>query len=382
MILYDLTSLQSQSTAKFHGGGKFAEIVLKRLLERNIPFYAFYDSERYIKEDILEIINKKEIVLFDLQKQNIAEIVAPIDNPLIFSILPQKSFFVAKTVGTIHDCRESCIPKDYMRFYLKIRLSDIKEYFFQTLFPGFLRKRRSKRRLNILQNPNFIPTTITRFTKFTLFNLYKDYSMLGMPIFMTPSYYKPCEDVESLIDDKYVFMVSANRWIKNPVRALKAMDELFDIPVLKEYKFVVVGLKSSKDVKVRLHNLNNFIFKDYVSEGELEQLYKNCSCLLFPSLYEGFGMPPLEAMCYGKPVVASSLSAIPEVCGDGAIYIDPFSIEDIKCKVSCLLMDREYYNNCKKAALMRFQSIYSEQQRDLDNYIDFVVKCENENPRA
>lgn len=378
MIIYDLTSLQSQKTAPAHGGGKFAEIVFNRLLERDIEIYAFYDSNRNIKECILDKIKSNNIKLFDINDITIADIVKQVEHPLIFSILPQISFLVTKTIGTIHDCRESCIPCDFMRFYLNFHFGDIKEYFFQKFFPGFLRNRRINRHLQLIKNPNFIPTTITQFTKYTLFNLYKDDTMLDIPIFMTPSYYKPYRDVSALKDEKFVLMVSANRWIKNPVRAIKAMDELFDIPQLKEYKFVVVGLGSSKEVKINIRNIENFIFKNYVSEEELEELYKNCTCLLFPSLYEGFGMPPLEAMCYGKPVVASSLSAIPEVCREGALYIDPFSIDDIKCKLSCLLLDHAQYEVYSRASLQRFICIYKEQEKDLDDYIDYVLKIDYE----
>lgn len=61
----------------------------------------------------------------------------------------------------------------------------------------------------------------------------------------------------------------------------------------------------------------------YVSDGELASLYKHAACFVFPSLYEGFGIPPLEAMARGCPVVASRAASIPEVCGDAAVYFDP-----------------------------------------------------------
>lgn len=61
----------------------------------------------------------------------------------------------------------------------------------------------------------------------------------------------------------------------------------------------------------------------YVSDAELASLYKHAACFVFPSLYEGFGIPPLEAMAHGCPVVASTAASIPEVCGDAAVYFDP-----------------------------------------------------------
>ena len=74
---------------------------------------------------------------------------------------------------------------------------------------------------------------------------------------------------------------------------------------------------------------NHVIFCGYCSDAELKWLYENAMCLAYVSLYEGFGIPPLEAMAYGLPVVASNTSSIPEVCGDAAQYVDPYSVEDI-----------------------------------------------------
>jgi glycosyltransferase involved in cell wall biosynthesis len=67
----------------------------------------------------------------------------------------------------------------------------------------------------------------------------------------------------------------------------------------------------------------------YVTDGQLRALYENAACLVQPSLYEGFGLPPLEAMACGCPVVASRAASLPEVCGDAAIYCDPHDPRDI-----------------------------------------------------
>jgi glycosyltransferase involved in cell wall biosynthesis len=66
-----------------------------------------------------------------------------------------------------------------------------------------------------------------------------------------------------------------------------------------------------------------------VSDDRLADLYRTAAALVFPSLYEGFGMPPLEAMACGCPIAVSRAGALPEVCGDAAVYFDPTSVEDI-----------------------------------------------------
>jgi len=61
----------------------------------------------------------------------------------------------------------------------------------------------------------------------------------------------------------------------------------------------------------------------YVSDAQLRWFYEQAQCFVFPSFYEGFGLPPLEAMCCGCPVIVADSSSLPEVCGDAALYIDP-----------------------------------------------------------
>ena len=70
---------------------------------------------------------------------------------------------------------------------------------------------------------------------------------------------------------------------------------------------------------------------------ELASLYRRTACLVFPSLYEGFGQPPLEAMASGAPVAASNVPAVAEACGDAAALFDPFEPEDIAAVVSGVL---------------------------------------------
>jgi len=77
-----------------------------------------------------------------------------------------------------------------------------------------------------------------------------------------------------------------------------------------------------------------------VSEDDLKALYQHALAYIFPSFYEGFGLPPLEAMQCGTPVTASNKSAIPEVCGEGnALFFDPYSIDDMREKMRTIATD-------------------------------------------
>ena len=73
--------------------------------------------------------------------------------------------------------------------------------------------------------------------------------------------------------------------------------------------------------------------RGWVSSDELARLYRAASCLVFPSLYEGFGLPPLEAMACGCPVAVANATSLPEICGDAAEYFDPLSAEDMAAAI-------------------------------------------------
>lgn len=111
-----------------------------------------------------------------------------------------------------------------------------------------------------------------------------------------------------------------------------------------DYRLVLVGEIDYFYDKLRKFVRNSkfiipdsIIFTDFVSDSELNNLYKNASLYIFPSLYEGFGLPPLEAMARGVPVVSSNQTALPEILGDAALYFDPYSVEDIVEKIKMAL---------------------------------------------
>lgn len=98
---------------------------------------------------------------------------------------------------------------------------------------------------------------------------------------------------------------------------------------MPELHFVIAG-GGNKAVfqEQKLNVPDNVIFLGYVTDEELFALYAHATCFLFPSFYEGFGIPPLEAMMYACPVIVSNCASMPEVCGDAALYCAPYSLEE------------------------------------------------------
>lgn len=114
--------------------------------------------------------------------------------------------------------------------------------------------------------------------------------------------------------------------------------------IKKGYKLAIVGRKAWMS-KSQLSGLKQYLQKDdyvmlkYVNEQELAMLYSNAFCMVFPSLYEGFGLPVLEAMQHNCPVICSDRSSLPEVGGDAALYVDPYNFTDIRDQLEKLIAD-------------------------------------------
>jgi len=119
---------------------------------------------------------------------------------------------------------------------------------------------------------------------------------------------------------------------------------------------------------------NETIFYDHASDIELAQLYSNAKLFVFPSLYEGFGLPPLEAMSLGTPVVASNASSIPEICGQAAFYFDPNNIDDMAAKIYTAYTDKSLREKliANSAAHIKKFSWTQMAQETFDLYKEFM----------
>lgn len=98
---------------------------------------------------------------------------------------------------------------------------------------------------------------------------------------------------------------------------------------------------------------NGIYFKGYVSNDELLNYYKNALALVYPSLYEGFGLPILEAMSLGVPVITSDRAPMPEVAGEAAIYVDPEDESSIKSAMERLVNDEHLRKSLKSQGFER-----------------------------
>lgn len=111
----------------------------------------------------------------------------------------------------------------------------------------------------------------------------------------------------------------------------------------KDLKLVIVG-KKGHDYEETLKKIEtdpDIYYLDFVSNNTLLWLYKNASLFIFPSFYEGFGFPPMEAAALGTLSAVSNISSIPEVCGNAAFYFNPFNLEEMTVAIESALEDND-----------------------------------------
>ena len=144
---------------------------------------------------------------------------------------------------------------------------------------------------------------------------------------------------------------------KNVSSAITAFSKVYK-DLNKKYDLVIVGDYKDPDRKLvklakKLNIESNVIFTGFVPEDHLPVFYNCCDAFIYPSLYEGFGLPPLEAMSCGTPVIASNLTSIPEVVGDSGILINPYDISEMSIAIGDLLSNESLKTDLSSKALIR-----------------------------
>lgn len=156
------------------------------------------------------------------------------------------------------------------------------------------------------------------------------------------------------LPERFILFLGKLEPRKNIINVIKAFNNLKLNSKYNDVGFVIVGsigwlceniIREAGKSKFK----NQIIFKDQVSDEERVMYYQSASVFVYPSFFEGFGFPPLEAMSCGTPVITSRNSSLPEVVGDAAIMVDPYDIGELELWIRRLLDD----NNLKKTLVAR-----------------------------
>jgi glycosyltransferase involved in cell wall biosynthesis len=160
---------------------------------------------------------------------------------------------------------------------------------------------------------------------------------------------------------KYMMLLSCHRPDKNADVVIRALPRLLeDDPDLH---VLLIG-------KVR-HTANKRVLNiDYLKQGDLEHAYRNAFAFVYPSLSEGFGYPPLEAMKYGTPVISSNCSSMPEILSEGAVFFSPFYVNDFYGAFRRMAADRGAWSEKAKS---RYAAVERRQAEDLRKLVDGII---------
>lgn len=373
-VLYDLCATQPSFGSSRHGGGKYGEIVLKQILRRDLPVTCFYDSRRWLNPEISTLLQNKGVSLYDVNEQGLDKIIKTSRCGVLYSALPTNAIMQREDViviGTIHGLRRLETPADSLCFkYRNLNWKDWLFYGLNKIMPALLRLKLCHYYMLAWKNPKFQMVTVSNHTSNAIKVFFPQLKDKTIPVFYSPST-SEYELSETVFNEKYFMLVSGNRLEKNNLRAIIALDHLFSNGFLSDFSVKVTGAKDASNFRYKIKNASRFQFLGYVNDKELDQLYHDAYCLVYPSVNEGFGYPPLEAMHYGTPVISSSYCSIPEVCGEASLYFNPFSIEEIENRL-LQISNSIMHVRQKDLAIKQYAKITTKQKRDLDALVDFI----------
>lgn len=381
-IAYDLITAQPSFGSKFHGGGEYVKTVFEALVNNyqgnGAEIIAFYSKDRFLDDWIKNLIEEKKVRTVYVDKDtDIPAIIASGEvkcdvfysaGTIVFdrSKLPDNMV----TVGTFHDLRDFEEPVDvYSHLYYENEFDKIKQMG-KFIRRNYLKNRNRARYVECALGYDKI-ICISEHTKNMVETYLPEVKNKIVGVMYTPSkhYMEPISGVENVSGSSdYILMISTNRWIKNSYRAIQALDQLYSNNSIGNKTILVGGL--SKDIRNRIKHPEMFEIMPYVNPDELEYLYSNCSLFVYPTLNEGFGMPPLEAMKYGRTCVLAALCSLPELYSGAAYFVNPYSVEEMASHIYMAINSPIDNNIIKK----RYESITSRQREDLRKLAKLIVQ--------
>lgn len=171
-----------------------------------------------------------------------------------------------------------------------------------------------------------------------------------------------------LTDRPYVLAVASENNNKNIRRLIAAFTSLGR----KELRLVLAGGRNNQVFAATEHDDPDEVIRTgYISDPELAALYSNARCFVFPSLYEGFGLPPLEAMYFGCPVISSREASLPEVGGEAVLYCNAFDADDIARQIQRVFDDPDERAWLREQGYRQVKKfVWAESARAMLNLID------------
>ena len=230
-----------------------------------------------------------------------------------FTFPQQPIYYSGRTVTTIHDLttlRFGNPSKKPLVFKLK-----------QQIYK-YVIKRATRKSARVIVGSRFVKDDVVRFTGVSPDKIVVNHEAADVIS-------EAAEPLPALEGKRFIMYIGRPTPHKNLERLVEAFEQLQARQ--PDLLLVLAGKKDANyqriESQIQKKGVESVIFTDFVSDGQLRWLYENCAAYVFPSLSEGFGLPGLEAMQYGVPVVSSNATCLPEIYGDAAHYFDPLDVK-------------------------------------------------------
>lgn len=383
-VLFDLTCTQSSPESPVHGGGEYAKFVFEAALKLPNRLVCFYDAKRELDKEIYSKCKASNIELIAIESHcDISFLLKRDDIHTFYSALPYNYSDLElngkRFVGTIHGIRGVECPTDKFEYIYKTsKKLKLRSFVGSKVKRRAPRKEKAKKPFAKLFNKNnFEIITDSIHSKYSILTHFPELDAKNIAVFRCPYKfdYEYKEESESIRD--YFLLVSANRWIKNNYRSIIALDQLFSEHKL-EQKVIVLGCGNINFSKY-IVNHDKFIFEGYVEEKKLNSYFSGAYAFIYPTLNEGYGYPPIKAMEYGTPVLASSITSVHEVCRDAAIYFNPFSISEIKTRILTLINEHSQKEAIIENGYKVVKNLKENNQSQLDDIVHYIFEISDEN---
>ena len=344
-LLYDLLSAQPDAKIKYHGGGEYIKSLFKYLITTNDGEYqviVFYDKDSYLDDWIYFLLEQYRIESFNVSNnrelQDLLDSVSSRCDILYTGLMSTFNNITfpknLAVVCTLHGLRSLEIGFDsYKKYYIST------PKYVKELIKLFMKKQIDRDKIQR------ISSQLKKYDRVIASSIHTEYAIktwldCGCIKQLEAAYPPPltCDGIEVEDEEKtktigkYALMISADRYEKNICRAIAAFDDLFSKNLLSDTKVIICG-GIPKRFKKRIVNPSYFIEYGYVTSSFLQALFKNCDFFVYPSVNEGFGYPPLEAMQYGKTCIVSAVCSLTEICGNVPYYINPFDVKEIENRI-------------------------------------------------
>ncbi|MBN1967937.1 MAG: glycosyltransferase family 4 protein [Candidatus Delongbacteria bacterium] len=298
-----------------------------KTMPSHIPYKLVpFNSKQKIKRSLFQDkfwIEEEKIEKFDI-----------FHSPFFYS----PSVLKCKIVLTVHDLRFKVFPETYefiRRFFLYRKV-----------------KKSIKNSKHIISISNFTKSEILKYYKIDERKVSVIHEAVDRSRFRTINNSEANLEIHGLKKYKYLLSVGHLEPRKSIEFLINSFIKIKEEGFAKNFKLVIVGKKNHDYHKtIELINLykNDIVYLDFVSEETLFSLYQNTYLNIFPSIYEGFGFPILEAASFNVPSLCSNTTSLPEIGGDSCSYFEPLNYESFKTKLIELLINSDlYYNLIKK----------------------------------